>query len=91
MKMEKIWEFFSDVKNIFPKKIHKILVLGKDTQAANFRYFSQLEYHPKGPVVVLVILEQTSPLLPLTSFSDADRSRQALVMAQVYGLLWEGR
>ena len=88
MKMEKIWEFFSDVKNIFPKKIHKILVLGKDTQAANFRYFSQLEYHPTGPVVVLAVLEHTGPpLLPLPNLSDADPPRHALVLAQAYGML----
>ena len=83
---------FLGYQTYFPKKGSQSTSTSKGhTGAGDFRYFSQLEYHPKGPVVVLVILEQTSPLLPLTSFSDADRSRQALVMAQVYGLLWEGR
>ena len=55
-------------------------------------HLSLLEYHPTGPVVVLAVLEHTSPPpLPLPNFSDADPPRHALVLAQVYGMSWEGR
>ena len=54
-------------------------------------HLTLLEYHPTGTVVVLALLEHTSPpLLPLPNFSDADPPRHALVLAQVYGMLWEG-
>ena len=53
---------------------------------------SLLEYHPTGPVLVLAVLEHISPpLLPIPNFSDADPPRHALVLAQVFGMLWEGR
>ena len=54
-------------------------------------HLSLLEYHPTGPVVVLAVLALTSPpLLPLPNFSDADPPLHALVLAHVYGMLWEG-